>query len=325
MNCELPKSLIVLLGPTGIGKTELSLNLAEAFDCPILNCDSRQLFRGIEIGTAAPTVAEQQRVKHNFVGTLNVGDYYSAAQYEAEAMALLEELFQKRDIAILSGGSMMYIDAVCKGIDDIPTVDDDTRQLMKQRLENEGLESLLEELRQLDPEYHAIVDPHNTRRIVHALEICHMTGKTYTSFRIRNHKQRPFRIIKIGLQRPREELFHRINQRVEEMVQQGLVDEVIRNLPHRAFNSLNTVGFKEIFEYLDNKDLPAEERRALQFKGRVTTLQEAVERIKKNTRVYAKKQMTWFAKDDEINWFHPSEAEKIKDFIKKGIHEENLD
>lgn len=306
------KTLVVLLGPTGIGKTELSLLLAERLQCPILNCDSRQLFRDLQIGTAAPTPEQLQRVKHYFVGTLALDEYYSAAQYESDALKLLDTLFETHDSVILSGGSMLYIDAVCNGIDDIPTVDDDTRALMKARLESEGLPSLLAELQHLDPAYYDIVDKHNTRRIVHALEICHMTGKTYTSFRTQKQKSRPFNIIKIGLQRPREELFERINKRVDAMMQDGLQDEVTRNLPNRHLNALNTVGYKEIFEYLDNKDKSPEERRALMIKGHVTTLQEATERIKKNTRVYAKKQMTWFAKDPDIHWFHPDDIEGIK-------------
>lgn len=311
------KTLIVLLGPTGIGKTELSLQLAERLGCPILNCDSRQLFRDLQIGTAAPTPAEQARVQHYFVGTLGLDEYYSAAQYEAEALTLLDELFKTYDKVILSGGSMLYIDAVCKGIDDIPTIDDATRHLMKERLEKEGLENLCEELRQLDPAYYELVDKHNTRRVVHALEICHMTGKTYTSFRTQKKKDREFDILKIGLQRPREELFARINLRVEQMMKDGLLDEVMDNLSNRHLNSLNTVGYKELFEYLDNKDKPADEQRALQMKGHIATLQDAIERIKKNTRVYAKKQMTWFAKDTDIRWFHPNEKEAIFKYIEQ--------
>lgn len=311
------KTLIVLLGPTGIGKTELSLTLAERLGCPILNCDSRQLFRDLKIGTAAPTEAELSRVKHYFVGTLALDEYYSAAQYEADAIQLLDKLFLEHDNVILSGGSMLYIDAVCKGIDDIPTVDDGTRSLLKEKVEKEGLEHLCDELRQLDPAYYEVVDKKNTRRVVHALEICYMTGKTYTSFRVNNAKQRPFRIVKIGLERPREELFERINQRVDTMMQEGLLDEVRNNVDNRHLNSLNTVGYKELFEHLDNKDKTDEEKRSLQKVGRIVTLEEAIERIKKNTRVYAKKQMTWFAKDPDITWFHPTEVEAIFKHIRQ--------
>ncbi len=316
MNCDSSnKTLVVLLGPTGIGKTELSLQLAEHLACPILNCDSRQLFRDLTIGTASPTPEQLARVRHYFVGTLALDEYYSAAQYEAEALQLLESHFESHPTAILSGGSMLYIDAVCKGIDDIPTIDDDTRALMKQRLDTEGLDSLLEELKQLDPDYYNIVDKHNTRRIVHALEICKMTGNTYTSYRTKSTKQRPFRIIKIGLQRPREELFERINQRVEIMMQEGLMNEVHQNMDNRHLNSLNTVGYKELFEYLDNKDKSEDEKRALFIKGHVVSKKDAIERIKKNTRVYAKKQMTWFAKDPDIHWFHPDNVQDILSFI----------
>ncbi len=298
------KTLIVLLGPTGVGKTELGISIAQRYACPILNCDSRQLFRGLEIGTAAPTPEQLQAAKHYFVGMLNVDEYYSAARYEQEAMQLLEELFLQHDMLLLSGGSMMYIDAVCKGIDDIPTVDEETRNNVKLRLEQEGLESLYSQLQQLDPEYAAIVDPNNTRRVVHALEICLMTGRTYTGFRTNTTRQRPFRILKIGLNRPREELFERINLRVEQMLADGLLDEARRMLPQRDQNALNTVGYKEMFQVLDGN----------------WPLDMAKERLKKNTRVYAKKQLTWFGKDPDIHWFHPDEQERILRFIDQQIH-----
>ncbi len=297
------KTLIVLLGPTGVGKTALSIDIAQRYSCPILNCDSRQLFRGLKIGTAAPTPSQLQAAKHYFVGTLNVDEYYSAARYEQDAMQLIEQLFQEHDTLLLSGGSMMYIDAVCKGIDDIPTVDEDTRNKVKLRLEEEGLNSLLKHLQQLDPEYAAIVDPNNTRRIVHALEICLMTGRTYTSFRTNTSKQRPFRILKIGLNRPREELFERINQRVEQMMSDGLLDEARGMLPLRHQNALNTVGYKEMFQVLDG----------------LWPVGMAVERMKKNTRVYAKKQLTWFGKDPNIHWFHPDERKHILSFIDQQL------
>lgn len=286
------KTLYVLLGPTGVGKTELALTLAERMHSPIINADSRQLFRGLEIGTAAPTPEQQARVKHYFVGTLEVGNYYSAAQYEADVMQLTERLFAEgHDNLLLTGGSMLYIDAVCKGIDDIPTVDDATRNHIKQRLANEGLEALMAELQQLDPEYAKIVDPKNTRRVVHALEICTMTGRTYTSYRTQTHRERPFRIVKIGLERPREELFERINQRVVDMIESGMLEEAKRWYPHREENALNTVGYKELFAYLDG----------------TFTLEQAISRIQKNTRVYAKKQMTWYKHDDTILWYHPDQ------------------
>lgn len=290
------KTLITLQGPTGVGKTELSLRLAEFFDTCILNADSRQVYRDIPIGTAAPTEAERQRVPHHFVGMLALTDYYSAAQYESDVMRLLqEEVFPQNDVAILSGGSMMYIDAVCKGIDDIPTIDDDTREMMRERYAREGLAPLAEELRLLDPDYYAVCDIRNPKRVVHALEICYMTGRTYTSFRVRRQAQRPFRIIKIGLQREREELYERINSRVTSMMQDGWLDEAKRVLPFRDCNSLNTVGYKELFKYLDGE----------------WELDFALEKIRRNTRVYSRKQMTWFRRDDEVRWYHPDDVNGI--------------
>ena len=291
--------LIVLLGPTGVGKTELSLSLAEFLHTPILNADSRQLYRDIPIGTAAPTAAELRRVKHYFVGTLELTDYYSAAQYEADALTLLETLHSKKPSALMSGGSMMYLDAVCKGIDDIPTVDKDTRQMMLDKYETEGLERLCRELKLLDPAYYDIVDRKNPKRVIHALEICYMTGKPYTSFRTRQPKERPFDILKIGLRREREELYERINRRVDDMIAHGLIDEARRVFPFRHTNALNTVGYKEMFNYLDG----------------TWTLETAVEKIKQNTRIYSRKQMTWFRRDASIRWFHPDETEAIKRLI----------
>ena len=287
------KTLVVLLGPTGIGKTELSLSLAKLLSSPIVSADSRQIYNTIKIGTAAPTEAELSQVKHYFVGSLNLEDYYSAAQYESDVMELLESLFTTHDTILMTGGSMMYIDAVTKGIDDIPTVDDETREILKQRLESDGLDTLLKELKLLDPEYYNIVDKKNHKRIVHALEICYMTGRTFTSFRTNTKKKRPFRILKIGLRMDREKLFDRINRRVDKMVEDGLVEEA-RGVYHlRHLNSLNTVGYKEIFKYIDGE----------------WDLQTAKERLKKNTRVYAKKQMTWFKHDEEIHWFDKDKKE----------------
>lgn len=280
------KTLLVLLGPTGVGKTDLSISLAETLGTPIISADSRQIYKDIEIGTAAPTREQMDRVKHYFVHTLALEDYYSAAEYESDVMTLLDELFKTHDTVVLTGGSMMYIDAVTKGIDNIPTVDDETRNLLKGRLEREGLEPLLEELKVLDPEHYAIVDKKNHKRVVHALEICYMTGKTYTSFRTNTKKERPFRIVKFGLRRDRAELFDRINRRVDMMMADGLLEEA-RSVYHlRHLNSLNTVGYKEMFNVLSGEwELPM-----------------AVERLKKNTRVYAKKQMLWFSHDEEIHW-----------------------
>jgi tRNA dimethylallyltransferase len=280
------KTLLVILGPTGVGKTELSLQLAERLGCPIINADSRQIYKDIEIGTASPTAEELARVKHFFVHTLPLDAYYSAAEYEKDVLALLDDLFKTHDTLLLSGGSMMYVDAVTKGIDDIPTVDEETRSMLRERFEQEGLEPLLAELKLLDPAYYDLVDKKNHKRVVHALEICYMTGKTFTSFRTNTQKERPFHIIQFGLRRNREQLFARINQRVDEMMRKGLMDEVERVYPLRHLNSLNTVGYKELFKVLDGEwEQPM-----------------AVERIKKNTRVYAKKQMTWYQNDAGIHW-----------------------
>lgn len=280
------KTLVVILGPTAVGKTEYALEYAERVGSPIINADSRQLYRDLPIGTAAPTPAQLARIKHYFVGTLEITDYYSAARFESEVMALTEQLFLTHDTLVMSGGSMMYIDAVCNGIDDIPTVEDDTRALLRHRLDTEGLETLKAELRLLDPVYYAQVDLKNTKRIVHALEICYQTGKPFTSFRTATQKERPFHIQKIGLRRERADLFERINLRVDQMMENGFLDEVRRMLPYRHENALNTVGYKELFQVLEGRwELPF-----------------AVERIKKNTRVYAKKQMTWFKHDKGIQW-----------------------
>lgn len=275
------------------------MDLATHFGIPIINADSRQIYRELKIGTARPTEEQMQQIKHYFVGTLGLEDYYSASLFEQQVLELLSQLFQTHDYALMTGGSMMYIDAVCDGIDDIPTIDDETRTLMKRRLDEEGLERLCEELKKLDPEYYQMVDKQNPRRVVHALEICTMTGQTYTSFRRREKRERPFRIIKIGLNRPREELYARINQRVDEMMAGGLLEEVKTMYPKRSLNALNTVGYKELFDYIDGR----------------WPLEEAVERIKGNTRRYARKQLTWYKKDDQIRWFHPDEITTIIDYI----------
>ena len=293
------KTLIVITGPTAVGKTALCLDVAKHFHIPIINADSRQIFRELKIGTAPPTEAQMQQVHHDFVGILGLDDYYSASLFEQQVLELLGRQFLSSDYALMAGGSMMYIDAVCDGIDDIPTIDDQTRTMMKQRLTDEGLEALCEELRQRDPEYYEIVDRQNPRRVVHALEICLMTGKTYTSFRKREKRQRPFSIIKVGLNRPREELYDRINRRVDQMMADGLLEEAKALYPKRHLNALNTVGYKELFDYIDGR----------------WPLEEAVERIKGNTRRYARKQLTWFKKDESIRWFHPDETETIIKYI----------
>ena len=297
------KTLIVITGPTAVGKTKLTIELARHFNVPIINADSRQLFRGMEIGTAAPTDKERQQARHEFTGMLNLEDYYSASMFEQDVLSWLSQHFKEHDIALMSGGSMMYIDAVCNGIDDIPTIRDDIRTMMKQRLQEEGLEALCEELKRLDPEHYEVVDKKNTRRVVHALEICHQTGITYTSFRKQQKKERPFHLIKIGLNRPREELYERINQRVDNMMEQGLEAEARKLYPQRQLNALNTVGYKEMFAYMDG----------------TWTLEEAIERMKGNTRRYARKQLTWFKRDKDMKWFHPDDKEQILNYISSCI------
>ena len=297
------KTLIVITGPTAVGKTALCLEIARHFGIPIINADSRQIYRELKIGTASPSDKQLRQVPHYLVGTLSLHDYYSASLFEQQVLEILEKEFQQHDIALLTGGSMMYIDAVCDGIDDIPTVDDETRNMLKRRLADEGLEALVEELKVLDPEYYNIVDKQNPRRVVHGLEICLMTGKTYTSFRKKEKKQRPFHIVKIGVNRPREELYLRINQRVDQMMADGLLEEVRSVYDQRNSNALNTVGYKELFDYIDGR----------------WSLEEAVERIKGNTRRYARKQLTWFKRDEEIRWFHPEQQQDILNYISLQI------
>ena len=295
--------LFVLLGPTAVGKTALSLKVAKILGSPIINCDSRQIYKGLDIGTAAPTKEQLDEVKHYFVKIFNLQEYYSAAQYETDVLQLINQLRHSHENLLLSGGSMMYIDAVCNGIDDIPSVDSEVREQLKERLQTEGLESLRNELRLLDPEYYNIVDLKNPKRIVHALEICYTSGKPYSSFRVHEKKERPFQIIKIGLKRDRSDLFDRINKRVDMMMEDGLLEEAKSLYPLRHLNALNTVGYKELFRY---------------FEG-TWDLDLAIEKIKKNTRDYAKKQMTWFAHDNDIQWFSADNEKEITDYIVEHI------
>lgn len=291
-------TLIVVTGPTAVGKTALCIDIAKHYGIPIINADSRQIYRELRIGTATPTEEQLRSVKHYFVGSISIDDYYNASMYEQDVLALLNQ-FKQSHIQLLTGGSMMYIDAVCNGIDDIPTVREDIREEMKRRYAEEGLEALCADLKRLDPEHYAVVDKQNHRRVIHALEICYQTGTTYTSFRKQEKKQRPFQIVKIGLNRDREELYQRINQRVDQMMADGLLDEVRSLQDKRSNNALNTVGYKEMFTYLDG----------------TWSLEEAVERMKGNTRRYARKQLTWFKRDEEMRWFHPQQQEEILKYI----------
>lgn len=298
-------TLIVLLGPTGVGKTELSLRMAEAFGCDIVSSDSRQIFREMKIGTAAPTEAELQRVRHHFIATQSIFDSYSAGQYEADALALLEQLFLTHPVQMLVGGSMMYIDALCKGMDDIPHVTPALRANLRAEYEEKGLTWLQDSLRKHDPIHFNRVDKQNHQRMLHALEVCIETGKPYSSFCTGQKKKRPFRIVKIGLNRPRAELYERINLRVDEMMNQELLKEAMPLFEHRHLNSLNTVGYKELFRYMSGE----------------WTLERAIEMIKQDSRHYAKRQLTWFNADPEINWFDPREIDKIIQFAQKTIAE----
>ncbi len=296
-------TLFVLLGPTGVGKTNLAILLANFFRCPIINADSRQIYRDIPIGTAAPTIDEQARATHYFVGQLSLQQYYSAAQYAEEATACIHNLFKTHPTLILSGGSMLYIDAVCNGIDDIPTVEDDIRSTLNHRYATEGIASLLDELKQRDCVTYEKIDRNNYRRVIHALEICLQTGKPYSSFLRKSTHNRPYRVIKIGLQRPREELYERINQRVDRMMKDGLLEEAERFSPLRQCNALNTVGYKELFAYFDGE----------------WTLETAVEKIKRNTRVYARKQLTWFNHDNATVWFNPIHETSVLRFAEDCV------
>lgn len=286
------KSLLLILGPTGVGKTELSLRVADHYGCPILNCDSRQIYRSIPIGTAAPTAEEQARVKHYFVATRDLEEDYNAGQYERDALVLLEDLFKTHEVVVMSGGSMLYADAVCKGLDDLPNVPAEIRQEVKAAYEKGGLEWLQAEVQRLDPDYWEIVDQQNPARLAHCIEMCRMTGKTYSSLRTNPNKERPFRIVKVALERPREVLYDRINRRVEQMVKDGLVEEARAVYPKRQLNSLQTVGYRELFAYFDGE----------------YDLDRAIELIQQNSRHYAKRQMTWFRHDKDIHWLNANES-----------------
>ena len=292
-------TLIVLLGPTGVGKTALGIQLALQLGCSILSADSRQIYRELPIGTAAPTPEERAAVPHYFVGTHSVTEGYSAASYEADVLRLLEGLFVDHPIQLLSGGSMMYIDAVCRGIDEIPDVDPAIRTEVWHRYETQGLAPILTELEQLDPRYYATVDHQNYKRVLHGYEVCLSTGSPFSSFHTGQAKHRPFDIIKIGLTREREELYARIDERVLQMMSLGLEAEARAVYPHRHLNALNTVGYKELFAYFDG----------------MISLEEAIRLIQRNSRHYARKQLTWWKRDPEVHWYHPEDIEGIENAL----------
>lgn len=303
------KTLVLVLGPTGVGKTELSLRVAERYGCPIVNCDSRQVFRDIPIGTAAPTAEEQARVKHYFVGTRALEEDYNAGQYERDALVLLDRLFQTHEVVVMVGGSMLYADAVCNGLDDLPSVPSDIREKVRQQYDEQGLTWLQSEVQRLDPDYWNEVDQQNPARLMHCVELSLTTGKPYSSLRTNTRKERPFRIIKIALDRPREELYARINERVKQMMADGLLNEAKAVYPKRALNSLQTVGYRELFGYLDGE----------------YDLDRAVELIQQNTRHYAKRQLTWFRRDTEIHWLNAKETyEKNLDSIDDLLHDRGM-
>jgi len=302
----MPKFLIILLGPTGVGKTDLSIELAKYYHTEIISCDSRQIYKEMSIGTAVPDQQTLESVPHHFIQSHSIHDYYNASKFEIEVLEKLELLFQKKEIVVMTGGSMMYIDALCKGIDDLPEVDEELRKSLTQRLESEGIESLRNELRYHDPIYYNQVDLRNPKRILHALEICLMTGSPYSSFRTNQPKKRPFHIIKLGLNLDREVLYTRINERVEKMFREGLEIESLNLYPFRHLNSLNTVGYRELFDYFDGN----------------ITLTEAREKIKANSRKYARKQLTWFRRDPEITWFTPAMKDEIIEFTNRQLQQE---
>ena len=281
------------MGPTGVGKTELSLALAEQLGSPIVNADSRQIYRELPIGTAAPTAAERARVKHYFVGTHSLSEDYNAGQYERDAMALLEQLFAEHDTVVLSGGSMMYVKAVCEGLDEMPFVSPDLRVSLREAYEQQGLEWLQAEVAAADPDYWREVDQRNPQRLLHALEICRASGQPFSAFRKGQQKERPFRVVKIGLTRDREELYSRINARVHQMMAAGLQQEAERVIPYRQCNSLQTVGYKEMFRFLDGE----------------WTEEEAVRMIQQNSRHYAKRQLTWYRSDASVRWINLSHTD----------------
>ena len=302
-NINYNKTLIVILGPTAIGKTALSIKLARHFNTEIISSDSRQLFKEMKIGTAVPSTEELNSVKHHFIGNLSISDYYNVSKFEKEALHKLDDIFLKNNLAIMVGGSGLYIDAVCKGIDDLPDPDKKLRHEINEIFKSSGIEALQKKLKELDPEYYLIVDLKNPKRLMRAIEVCLQTGKTYTSLRKNKTGKRDFNIIKIGLNCEREKLFDRINLRVDKMINEGLLDEVKELYKHKNLNSLNTVGYKEIFDFLDNK----------------TSFEQAIENIKTNTRRYAKRQLTWFKRDEEIKWFHPTEKNEIILYLSEKI------
>jgi len=289
---KMEKTLIVITGPTGVGKTAAAIELAQRLHCDIINADSRQIYRGIPICTAAPTAEELAAARHHFVAIKDLEESYSAAQFESDVLALLPSLWQHGEYAIMCGGSMLYVDAVCRGIDQLPDISPEVRGAVKEKLQRDGLESLVAELEQLDPQYASTIDRKNTSRVCHGVEICRQAGVPYSTLRTGTAKQRDFNIVKLALNIGREQLFIRINQRVDRMIDMGLEQEARAVYHLRHLNSLNTVGMKEMFAMFDG----------------TMDRHTAIERMKKNTRVYAKKQLTWYRRDNGITWVAPDDA-----------------
>lgn len=297
------KRLIVIVGPTGSGKTDLSIRVAEHYACPIISTDSRQFYRGIPIGTAQPDSEQLERVEHHFIASHELIDDFNCGAYEVAALKRLEELFEKHDTVVAVGGSGLYIKALCEGMDDLPEVEPALRSELAERLKSEGLEALTEELRKLDPTFYEVVDRKNPARVLRALEVCISTGKPYSSLRTGEKRQRSFGIVKIGVNMERAVLYERIDRRVDIMVEAGLEDEARAVYPLRHLNSLQTVGYREMFDYFDG----------------TISRDEAIELIKRNSRRYAKRQLTWFGRDEEIEWFLPTETEKIIEYIDSKV------
>ena len=298
------KTLIVLVGPTGVGKTDLSLRLAEYFKCPIISSDSRQIYKELKIGTAPPDKAQLARVKHYFIATKSITDSYNAGQYELDVIELLGELFKQQNVVMLVGGSMMYIDAVCKGLDDIPSISPEIRNQVIELYNKDGLEGVQKRLLVLDPKHYQKIDLNNKQRVMHALEVCLTIGKPYSDILKAEDKKRAFDIVKIGVNLPREVLYKRINSRVDTMIVDGLIEEAKALHPFKHYNSLNTVGYKELFDYFDDK----------------CSLDFAIQMIKQNSRRYAKRQLTWFNADKEIAWFSTNQIDEIIDYAKSKLH-----
>jgi tRNA dimethylallyltransferase len=295
--------LVVVVGPTAVGKTALCVKLAKNFQTDIISADSRQVFREMNIGTAKPTEEEMEHVPHYFINTHSIKDDFNVGQFEEEAIHLLEKLFEKKQLVFVTGGSGLYIKALCEGLDEFPEIDPDVREGLNSRLAEKGLQALLDELILLDPDYYKMVDKANPQRVIRALEVCKATGLPYSSFRKTNKKERPFKIIKVGLTRDRKELYNRIDQRMDAMLKQGLLEEARSLYAYKEKNALQTVGYQELFDFIAGK----------------YDWEETVRLLKRNSRRYAKRQMTWFGKDKEIKWFDPKEEDRILEYIHSCI------